>query len=100
MVDPQEGDINGILPGQTLQMNVLISNTNPVPVQVTGLTATFNDGGVCALTVAPVNGWYPYPLAASTSYWDALNVTMGDAAPGCEGWAGLLVTATATGTMP
>ena len=97
-VDPEEGDLTGILPGETRWMDVLITNSNPVSVTVTGLTATFNDGGVCAFTVAAVNP-YPYGLAAGASVWDALNVTMGNAAPGCEGWAGL-VTATASGSMP
>ena len=97
-VDPEEGDLAGILPGQTKLMDVLITNSNPVSVTVTGLTATFNDSGLCAFTVAPVNA-YPYGLAAGASVWDQLSVSMGNADPSCEGWAGL-VTATASGTMP
>ena len=96
-VDPQEADLNGILPGQTLPMDVWVANSNPVPVRVTGLTATFNDGGVCAFTVAWPNS--AYGLGASAGFWDVLNVSMGNAAPACQGWAGM-VTATATGTMP
>ncbi len=98
-VDPDEADLNGILPGQTKLMDVTVTNGNPVPATVTGLTAAFNDGGVCAFTVAAVNA-YPYALGAGASAADALNVTMGNAAPGCEGNAGLTVTATATGTLP
>lgn len=97
-VDPQSEDLNGILPGQTRWMDVLITNNNSGPATVTGLTATFNDGGACALTVAQVSG-YPYAIGGSASVWDAVNVTMGNAAPGCEGGT-LTVTATATGTLP
>ena len=97
-VDPEEADLNGILPGQTKLMDVLITNTNPVSVTVTGLTATFNDSGLCAFTVTPVNA-YSYGLGAGASIWDQLSVAMGDPDPGCEGWGGL-VTATASGTMP
>ncbi|MDP2674113.1 MAG: hypothetical protein Q8Q00_04305 [Dehalococcoidia bacterium] len=97
-VAPQGSDLDGILPGQTLPMDVLITNSNAVPVSVTGLTATFNDGGDCDFTVTPVNP-YSYTLGAGASFWDQLSVYMGDPDPGCEGWVGT-VTATATGTMP
>jgi hypothetical protein len=98
-VDPDEADLNNILPGEMKTMDVYITNNNPVPVKVTGLTATFNDGGACAFTVTNVNSYW-YPLAAWATASDALNVAMGDAALTCEGNAGLQVTATATGTMP
>ena len=97
-VDPEEWDLDGILPGQIVPMDVWVANSNPVPATVTGLTATFNDGGACAFTVAWPTGSYGLP--ASGGFWDTLTVTMGDAAPSCEGNAGLLVTATATGTLP
>jgi len=97
-VDPQSEDLNYILPGQTRRMDVLITNNNSGQATVTGLTATFNDGGACALTVAPVSG-YSYYIGGGASVWDALDVSMGNAAPGCQGGT-LTVTATATGTLP
>jgi len=97
-VDPQSEDLNYILPGDTKRMDVLITNNTSGPATVTGLTATFNDGGACALTVAQVSG-YPYGIGGGASIWDAVNVTMGNAAPGCEGGS-LTVTATATGSLP
>ena len=98
-VDPQSEDLWGILPGETRWMDVLITNNNGGQATVTGLTATFNDGGVCAFSVAPVSG-YSYAIGGHASVWDALNVTMGNAAPECEGNSALTVTATATGTLP
>jgi opacity protein-like surface antigen len=97
--DPQAEDLSGILPGQTRTVDVLITNNNNVPAKVTGLSLAFNDGGACAFTVAN-NSSYPYNIGASASVWDSVNVTMGDAAPGCENNSGLTVTATATGTLP
>jgi hypothetical protein len=98
-VSPDSGDLNNILPGETKTMDVTITNNNPVLVQVTGLTLAFNDSGLCALSSAPL-GSYPFNLGASSSTGVQVNVTMGNADPSCEGNAGLVVTATASGTMP
>lgn len=98
-VDPEEWDLNGILPGQTRSMDVLITNPNSGQATVTGLTATFNDGGVCAFTVTNVSS-YSYAIGGGASVWDAVSVTMGNAQPQCEGNSALTVTATATGWLP
>jgi len=98
-VSPDSGDLNNILPTETKTMDVTITNNNPVQVQVTGLTLAFNDSGLCGFSYAPL-GSYPFNLGASSSTNVQVNVTMGNADPSCEGNAGLIVTATATGTMP
>jgi len=98
-VNPQSEDLNGILPGQTVPVDVLITNPNSGSARVWGLTLAFNDGGVCALSVANVNS-YPYTLGGGLSAWDQVNVTMGDADPSCEANNTLTVTATASGTLP
>ncbi len=98
-VDPEEADINGILPTETRTMDVWIQNNNTVAVSVTGLSLTFNDGGLCGFSVTPL-GAYPFALGGSTGAWVQVNVTMGNADPSCEANAGLTVSATATGTLP
>jgi hypothetical protein len=98
-VDPESEDLSGILPGQTRTMDVLISNTNNVPVTVWGLSLAFNDNGLCAFSYAPL-GTYPFGLAGGSSAWVQVNVAMGDANPVCENNSGLTVTATATGSLP
>jgi hypothetical protein len=98
-VDPQSEDLNGILPGQTSTMDVLITNPNNVPATVTGLSLAFNDNGLCGFSVTPL-GNYPFGLGGGASAWVQVNVGMGNADPSCEGNSNLTVTATATGTLP
>jgi hypothetical protein len=99
VVNPDEADLNGILPTQTRTMDVSITNNNASAVTITGLTLAFNDGGVCAFTYAPI-GTYPFGLGASSAVNVTVDVTMGNAAPECEANAGLTVDATVTGTLP
>lgn len=98
-VDPDEGDLSGILPTETRTMDVWIQNNNPVAASVTGVSLAFNDSGLCGFSVVPL-GSYPFALGGSTGTWVQVNVTMGNADPACEANAGLTVTATATGTLP
>lgn len=98
-VDPEESDLNGILPTETRTMDVYILNNNPVAVNVTGLSLSFNDSGLCGFSATPL-GSYPFALAASSGAWVQVNVTMGNADPACEANAGLTVSATASGTLP
>jgi hypothetical protein len=98
-VNPQSEDLNGILPGDTVPVDVLITNNNGGSATVTGLSLSFNDGGACALTVTN-NSAYPYGIGGGASVWDSVNVHMGNAAPGCENNNTLTVTATASGTLP
>jgi hypothetical protein len=95
--DPEEGDLAGILPGETKNVDVWVYNPNTVGVHVTGVDLVISSAGVCDLTTAPWSGNYPLP--GSTGDWWVVAVHMGDPAPGCEG-AGLTVSATASGTMP
>lgn len=95
--DPDETALNGILPGETRSVPVSVTNTNPVPVTVTGVDVTVTPAG-CAVTTTPASGT-PLALGAGGTVGFVVAATMGDAAPGCEG-ATLQVTATATGTMP
>ncbi|MEX2225963.1 MAG: hypothetical protein WEB52_05890 [Dehalococcoidia bacterium] len=96
--DPDESDLSGILPGQSRSVDVLVTNPNAVGVSLLTVDLTFNDGGLCAFTTTP---WTtPIALAGGASVGVVVGVSMGNADPSCEGNAGLLVTATATGTMP
>lgn len=96
--DPDETDLNGILPGQSVSVDVLVTNPNAVPASLLTVDLTFNDGGACAFTTTP---WTtPQALGAGGSVGVVVGVTMGNAAPSCEGNAALLVTAVATGTLP
>jgi len=96
--DPDETDLSGILPGQSVSVDVLVTNTNAVPASLLTVDLTFNDGGACAFTTTP---WTtPQALSAGASVGVVVGVTMGDAAPSCEGNTALTVTAVATGTLP
>ena len=95
--DPEEGDLAGILPGQTKSVDVWVYNPNAVGVDVTGVDLVISSAVLCDLTTAPWSG--SYPLSGGTGDWWVVAVTMGDPDPNCEG-AGLTVSATATGTMP
>jgi len=99
VVNPESEDLGGILPGETVPVDVLVTNPNSGSARVWGLSLAFNDGGVCAFSVANVNS-YPYTLGGGASFWDQVNVSMGDADPSCEGNNTLTVTATAVGTLP
>jgi hypothetical protein len=96
--DPDEADLNGILPGETRSVDVVVTNSNAVPVTVTNVDLGFNDSGVCDLTTTPWSGSFVLGAGASDTW--VITVSMGDPDPGCEGWAGITVAATATGTMP
>jgi hypothetical protein len=100
-VDPQSEDLAGILPGDTKRMDVSITNNNGGSATVTSLTLAFNDGDACAFTVTPVAPTPPYSIGGGGGVvWDQVDVTMGNAAPECQGNSALTVTATATGTLP
>jgi len=98
-VDPDEADLNGILPSETRTMDVSVTNNNVQAIAVTGISLAFNDGGLCGFSVAPL-GTYPFALGGSTSANVQVNVTMGNADPACENNSGLTVDATVTGTLP
>ena len=96
--DPEEADLNNILPGQSVSVDVLVTNPNSVSATLTNVDLTFNDGGVCAFTTTP---WTTQlQLGPGASVGVVVGVQMGDADPACEGWTGATVTANATGTLP
>ena len=95
-VDPDEGDLSSILPGETRGVDVVVSNPNSVPVRVTGVDLQFSPAG-CALSSTPWSG--AYPLAGGASDTWVIQVAMGDPDGSCEG-ATLYVSGVASGWMP
>jgi hypothetical protein len=94
--DPNEGQLAGILPGQTKNVDVSVTNNNSVPVTVTDVDLTVTPAGCAVTTTASIGSW---PLGAGATGWWVIPATMGNADPWCEGQT-LQVSATATGTMP
>jgi len=94
--DPNEGQLAGILPGQTKNVDVSVYNANPVGVTVTGVDLTVTPAG-CAVTTTAWSG--SYALGAGGTVGVVVPATMGNADPWCEGQT-LQVSATAVGTIP
>jgi len=95
--DPAEGDLAGILPGQTKSVNVSVYNPNAVGVTLTEVDLVISYATECDLTTSP---WIStYSLGPWGTVGVVVGVTMGDPQDTCEG-AVLTVSATATGTMP
>jgi len=95
--DPEEGDLSGILPGQTVGVDVSVYNANAVGVTLTDVDLVISYATECDLTTSPWSG--SYALGAGSTVGVVVGVTMGDPQDTCEG-AVLTVSATASGTMP
>ena len=84
-VDPDEADLNGILPGETKTMDVTITNNNSGPATVTGLSLSLQRQRSLRPFVRARGQLPVWPWGRHQALCVQVNVTMGNADPSCEG---------------